>query len=67
MEAVVDGENMMFYHLSGIIRVTVNNVPKDATALILSSDEVALSGDFGVSDLTLDQGRGDAEGESVTN
>lgn len=66
MEAVVDGENMMFYHLSGIIRVTVNNVPKDATALILSSDEVALSGDFGVSDLTLDQGRGDADGESVT-
>ena len=65
MAASVTGDVMNFYHLGGLLRLTINDVPKNATALTLSSDDVSLSGDYGITSLGLDDGRVDATGENV--
>ena len=65
MAAAVQNGEMHFYHLCALLKVTVNNVPKNATALSLSSPSVSLSGDFNVVNLGLDDGRIDATGENV--
>ena len=65
MAASVTEEVMHFYHLGGLLRLTVNDVPKNATTLTLSSEDVSLSGDYGITSLGLDDGRVDATGENV--
>ena len=65
MAASVAGGVMSFYHLGGLLKLTVNNVPKNATTLTLSSEDVSLSGDYGITTLGLDDGRVDATGENV--
>ena len=65
MAATVTDGRMPFYHLGGLIKLTINDVPKNATSLVFSSEDVALSGTFGITDLGLDDGRVDATGEPV--
>ena len=65
MSASVQDGNMYFYHLCALMKITVNDVPKNATALTLSSPTVSLSGNFDVTDLGIDDGRIDASGEDV--
>ncbi len=65
MAATVEEGHMSFYHLGGILKLTVNEVPADASALILSSPDVSLSGNLSVTALGLDDGRVDAVGEDV--
>lgn len=66
MAATVSDGVMCFYHLGGLLKLTINEVPIDATALQLSSDDVSLSGEFGITSLGLDDGRVDAVGEDIT-
>ena len=65
MAATVQDGNMYFYHLCALMKITVNSVPKNATALTLSSPNVSLSGTFAVQELGIDDGRIDATGENV--
>ena len=65
MAASISDGKMPFYHLGGLIKVSINQVPANATSLILSSQDVALSGNFAITHLGLDDGRVDARGEQV--
>ena len=65
MAATISDGKMPFYHLGGLLKLTVNDVPANATTLSLTSDEVSLSGTFPIQYLGLDEGRVDATGESV--
>lgn len=67
MAASVSNGKMQFHHLGGLLKVIVNDVPANATALTLSSVDVSLSGDFPVTELGLDDGRVDATGENLSS
>ncbi|MBR3075521.1 MAG: hypothetical protein IKH11_07210 [Bacteroidales bacterium] len=66
MAATVTDGMMPFYHVAGLLKLTVKDVPANAISLVLSSPDVRLSGDFPVSNLGLDEGRIDADAENVT-
>ena len=67
MEATVSEGIMQFYHLGGLLKLTINDVPPSVTNLTLSSPDVALSGDMEITSLGLNDGRVDATGESLGN
>ena len=64
MAAVVSENQMNFFHLGGLLKLTINEVPKNATSIILSSD-VAVNGDFSIEEIGLNDGMINVTGENV--
>ncbi len=66
MAAAVSGDKLSFYHLGGLLKLTLNDVPKNATSLVLSSEEAGISGDFSIQSVGLNDGMINVTGENVT-
>ena len=62
----VDGE-LFFSHMAGIVKVTVNNVPAEATTLVFSSPDAVICGSFNLTTSGFFEARGeDAEPEDAS-
>ena len=66
MAATVSDGVMPFYHLGGLIKITVKDVPANATSLVLSSPDASICGTFPVTSIGLEDGSVQAKGENVT-
>ena len=68
MLAYVDAESdvLQFKHLGALLRYTVQGVPAEATALVLSSAETSLSGDFAIEPAGIGGGTVSADGEDIS-
>lgn len=66
MAATVSDGVMPFYHLGGLLKITVKDVPTSATDLVLSSPDASICGSFSVTSVGLNDGQIDAQGENVT-
>ena len=64
--AAVNGDKLSFYHLGGLLKLTLNDVPKNATSLVLSSSKAGISGDFSIQSVGLNAGKINVTGENVT-
>lgn len=60
------GETLYFYHLGALAKLSFTSLPAGAQTMVISSPDVALSGEFVMEEGTLDNGRVEAEGEDVT-
>ena len=60
------GETITFHHLGALARICFTSLPGNVGSLVISSDEVSLSGDFDIEESSLDNGQTDADGEGFT-
>lgn len=58
MVASVSGSNLAFTHLGSLLKITINDVPADATSLTLTSATAVLSGNFAVQSGQINAGSG---------
>lgn len=63
----VDGKNLLFRHLGALLKYTFTGIPSSADAIVISSPEVSLSGEFTVEGSGLDDGwiRGGGEDAGI--
>lgn len=66
MQGDVVDDNIHLNHLAAVMRLTINNVPADATEVRITSPDVALSGDFAIVGSDVDGGQIEAVGENMT-
>ena len=64
MASAISGGSMSFRHLGGLLKITVKDVPKNASSVVLSSN-VGISGDFPIAEMGLEDGMISAYGENV--
>ncbi len=66
LQGDVEGTSITLFHLAALMRLVINDVPADATEVIISSPDVSLSGSFTIVGGDIDGGQIDASGENMT-
>ena len=66
MQGEVVDNSISLTHLAAVMRLTINDVPADATVIHISSPDVALSGNFPIVGGGVDGGQIEASGENMT-
>ncbi len=62
----IDGNKLVFRHLAALLRYTIAGIPSTADRIVVSSQEVSLSGEFPLEGSGLDDGWTYGEGEDAT-
>ena len=67
MLGTVDGNNLLFRHLGALLKYSFTGIPSSADAIVISSPEVSLSGEFAIEGSALDDGwiRGGGEDADI--
>lgn len=66
LQGNVEGTSINLYHLAALMRLVINDVPADATEVLVSSPDVSLSGNFTIVGSDVDGGQIEATGENMT-